>query len=107
MQRDNPRRSQRKRSSYKVEHLPAHSHLPASTCRKATRFGVLVCEAFRERSEQRANKHPEVGGWRSQRKRSSYGWLRTLRNHAVNGSHSSQSGQARYSGSSKIPRPRV
>jgi hypothetical protein len=37
----------------------------------------------------------------------SYGWLRLLLSQAVSGSHSSQSGQARYSGSSKIPRPRV
>jgi len=36
-----------------------------------------------------------------------YGWLRTLRNHLVNGSHCSQSGHARYSGNSKMPRPRV
>ena len=33
--------------------------------------------------------------------------VQQLRNQAVSGSHSSQSGQARYSGSSKMPRPRV
>ncbi len=72
MQRDNPRRSQRKRSSYKVEHLPTHSHSPASrrlysgdpvnSSKKPLDAGVLVCEALRERSEQRTNKYPEVGG---------------------------------------------
>lgn len=29
-----------------------------------------------------------------------YGWLRLLSNHLINGSHCSQSGQARYGGSS-------
>ena len=33
--------------------------------------------------------------------------LGTYDSQAVNGSHSSQSGQARYSGNSKIPSPRV
>ena len=36
-----------------------------------------------------------------------HGWLRTLRSHLVIGSHCSQSGYARYSGSSNIPKPRV
>jgi IS30 family transposase len=39
--------------------------------------------------------------------RRAYGWLRTLLSHAVSGSQSDQSGQARYSGNSKIPMPRV
>jgi len=29
----------------------------------ATGLGVLVCEALRERSEQRANKYPEAVGY--------------------------------------------
>ncbi len=74
-----------------VEHLPAHSHSPSGTricssaaefapgwqrpCHfviKAAGFGVLVCKAFRERSEQRTNKYPEVGGWRSRAGARSY-----------------------------------
>ena len=64
-----------------VERLPAHS--PSSTTvriydiltesspggresvnsfGKPPDLGVLVCEALRERSEQRTNKYPEVGG---------------------------------------------
>ncbi len=35
-------------------------------------LGVLVCEAFRERSEQRTNKYPEVGGCRSRAGARSY-----------------------------------
>jgi len=55
-----------------VEHLPTHSHFPASrrlysgdpgnSSKKPLDAGVLVCEALRERSEQRTNKYPEVGG---------------------------------------------
>ena len=54
---------------------------PTATCQparvgKPPDLGVLVCEAFGERSEQRTNKYPELGGcvtsyW-SRRKRSSY-----------------------------------
>ena len=60
---------------------------PVRSFGKPPDLGVLVCEALRERSEQRANKYPEVGGLvtsaggrglgpartsQSQRKRSSY-----------------------------------
>jgi len=34
----------------------------AKSLRRPLDSGVLVCEALRERSEQRTNKHPEVGG---------------------------------------------
>jgi hypothetical protein len=34
----------------------------AKSLRKPLDSGVLVCEALRERSEQRTNKYPEVGG---------------------------------------------
>ncbi len=45
---------------------------PVSLVRKPPDLGVLVCEALRERSEQRANKYPEVGGWRSRAGARSY-----------------------------------
>ncbi len=35
---------------------------PLNLFRRPPDLGVLVCEAFRERSEQRTNKYPEVGG---------------------------------------------
>ncbi len=35
---------------------------PSDSFKKPPDLGVLVCEAFRERSEQRTNKYPEVGG---------------------------------------------
>ena len=35
---------------------------PVSSFGKPPDLGVLVCEALRERSEQRTNKYPEVGG---------------------------------------------
>ncbi len=47
--------------------LRSNISLPTATCQpvrveKPPDLGVLVCEAFRERSEQRTNKYPEVGG---------------------------------------------
>ena len=44
MQRDNPRRSQRKRSSYKVEHLPTHGHSPGEM-RSSVLFQALSSAA--------------------------------------------------------------
>ena len=35
---------------------------PVNSFKKPLDSGVLVCEALRERSEQRVNKYPEVGG---------------------------------------------
>ncbi len=35
---------------------------PLNLFRRPLDLGVLVCEAFMERSEQRTNKYPEVGG---------------------------------------------
>jgi len=48
-----------------------------------------------------------IGSARQDGQCDSYGCERLLFSQLVSGSHSSQSGQARYSGSSKMPRPRV
>jgi len=44
--------------------MPVNNYGPesAKSLRKQLDSGVLVCEALRERSEQRTNKYPEVGG---------------------------------------------
>ncbi len=56
--------------------LPSSRHRDSvCLCGMHAGVGVLVCEAFRECSEQRANKYPAAAckiGRRSQRKRSSY-----------------------------------
>jgi hypothetical protein len=49
LQRDNLRRSQRKRSSYKVEHFPAHSHL--SRCKQRSYNKRFAVESRPEMSE--------------------------------------------------------
>ena len=73
----------RRSRSTSVEHLPVRPQ-PAirfqSGAWRADRCGVFVCEALRERSEQRVNKHPEVG----QRTASSQSRFQAPDNHALN-----------------------